>query len=224
MSSQVPTARRCPACRKTDLATTIYAREFHPHGKQVRVDLLTSSCVSCGAKVTSSAQHSENLVRLKARKSQYDGLLIGEEILALRRRYGITQQQAAKVFGKGKIAFSRYENETSYPDQTTTSLLELAIEQPGVIKRLADKKGVNLPLWEARCEDERQSKVRRMSAASEGAPNHLAQRWAKNELARVGNRAPNVGLLNLFARPGNDMQRIDIPANDRDYSFEVSYG
>lgn len=221
MSSQVTAARRCPACRKTELETTIYVREFHPHGKQVKVELLTSRCVSCNAKVTSSAQHSENLVRLKARKSQYEGLLLGEEILDLRRRYGITQQAAAKIFGKGKIAFSRYENEITYPDDSTTKLLKVAIQKPDVMKLLADEVDVILPLWDARCEDERQGKVRMMF---EGAPDQLAQRWAQNELARVGHRVSGVGLLGLLARPGDDMQRVDAPANDHHYSTKVAYG
>lgn len=154
---------RCPACRSTELAQVEYQREFHPRDKRVVVDLLTLRCQSCGAESTRAAQHDENLRRLKARKAQYDGLLLGEEIFSLRRRYGITQQAAAKIFGKGKIAFSRYENETSYPDESMTRLLELAIAKPDVIRWLADKAGVELPLWEARSEDERRAKLRVMS-------------------------------------------------------------
>ena len=85
---------------------------------------------------------------------------MGEEILALRKRYGLTQQQASTIFGKGKIAFSRYESETSYPDKSTTRLLTLAIEKAEVMKCLADKAGVDLPLWPERCEDDRGAKLR----------------------------------------------------------------
>ena len=154
---------RCPACRSTALEQIEYQREFHPRGKRVVVDLLALRCQSCGAESARATQHDENIRRLKARKAQYGGLLLGEEIFSLRRRYGITQQAAAKIFGKGKIAFSRYENEISYPDDSTTLLLTLAIEKPDGIRSLADKAGVELPLWEARCEDERRAKVRVMS-------------------------------------------------------------
>lgn len=163
-----------------------YQREFHPHGTAVAVTLLTSRCPACGAEATNTNQHNENLTRLKARKSQYGTLLLGEEILALRRRYGITQQQAAKIFGKGKIAFSRYENETSYPNDSTTNLLELAIQMPAVMKRLADKVGVDLPLWEARCEDERASKVRVISDVRDA--DTAAQLLALKELSSIGKR------------------------------------
>ena len=155
MNTYIRKMRCCPVCRSTELKTATYLREFRPHGEVVAVELLTLRCSSCGAESTRSAQHTENLARLKARKAEYGGLLLGEEILALRRRYGITQQHAAKIFGKGKIAFSRYENEVSYPDETTTRLLTLAIEKPEVIRWLANRAAVELPLWDARCEDER---------------------------------------------------------------------
>lgn len=191
MNTDTAKQPRCPACRSTDLALVSSPREFRPHGKVVVVDLLASRCTSCGAEFTRAAQHNENLARLKARKAEYGGLLLGEEIFALRRRYGITQQTAAKIFGKGKIAFSRYENEVSYPDESTTDLLELAIEQPAVIKRLADKKGVELPLWEARCEDERKAKLRSISSVV------VARRWAQTGLTKAKESTPRS--TDLFA-------------------------
>ncbi len=193
MNTDTAKQPRCPACRSTDVALVSYPREFRPHGKVVVVDLLASQCTSCGAEFTRSAQHNENLARLKARKTEYGGLLLGEEIFALRRRYGITQQAAAKIFGKGKIAFSRYENEVSYPDEGTTNMLELAIEKPVVIKWLADKKGVELPLWAARCEDERKEKLCQLHSVDVADP--AARRWAQKELAAPGKRAIESTLL-----------------------------
>lgn len=149
--------RVCPSCRQGRLQEAVRERVFHPHGKQVVVQLLTAACDQCGAESATAAQHQENLRRLAARKEHYGNLLMGQEILALRRSYGLTQQQASKIFGKGKIAFSRYESETSYPDESTTLLLTLAIEKPDVLKRLADRAGVEIPLWRERCEDGRLS-------------------------------------------------------------------
>ena len=108
---------------------------------------------SCGVEVTRAAQHDENLRRKAARKAHYGGLLMGEEIVALRKRYGLTQQAASRIFGKGKIAFSRYENEVTTPDVSTSLMLTMAIEKPDSLKWLADKAGVEIPLWLERCED-----------------------------------------------------------------------
>lgn len=152
-----PSLRVCPSCREGHLHEATRERVFRPHGKEVVVQLLTSTCDHCGAEATSAAQHQENLHRLAARKAHYGELLMGQEILALRRRYGLTQQQASRIFGKGKIAFSRYESETTYPDESTTRLLTMAIEKPDALRWLADRAGVEIPLWRERCEDRRLS-------------------------------------------------------------------
>lgn len=153
----------CPVCRDGHLHPAVRTRSFQPHGKTVEVELLTSRCDHCGEETTRASQHAQNLQRLAARKAQYGGLLLGEEILALRKRYGLKQQEASKIFGKGKIAFSRYENEASYPDESTTLLLQLAIEKASVLKTLADKAGVEVPLWAERCEDEQHVKLRTLT-------------------------------------------------------------
>ena len=88
---------------------------------------------------------------------------MGEEILSLRRRFGLTQQMASRIFGKGKIAFSRYESETTYPDESTTRLLAMAIAKPETLKWLADQEGIEIPLWGERCEDEQRVKVRSLT-------------------------------------------------------------
>lgn len=144
----------CPACGRGSLRPATEARIFTPNGQRVEVELLTSCCDACGADAIRPAQHRENLERLRARKVHYGNLLMGEDVLALRKRYGLTQQQASKIFGKGKIAFSRYESETTYPDQSTTLLLKLAIERPDSLKWLADQAGVDVPLWKERCGDD----------------------------------------------------------------------
>ena len=143
----------CPACKAGQLHAITRTRDYRPRGKLVTAELLASRCDACGVETTRAAQHDENLRRLAARKAQYGDVLLGEEIVGLRKRYGLTQLAAARLFGKGKIAFSRYENEATYPDASTTLLLTMAIEMPASLKWLADKAGVEIPMWRERCED-----------------------------------------------------------------------
>ena len=156
----------CPICKKGHLQPSNAHREFHPNGHLVRVELLASRCDHCGGETIRAGQHDENLRRLAERKVHYGGLLMGEEIVALRKRYGLTQQAAARIFGKGKIAFSRYENEVTYPDESMTLLIKQAIKRPEVLKDLADEADVEIPLWQRRCEDERSRKVRTFAVAA----------------------------------------------------------
>ena len=210
-------ARRCPACRQANMQPATRVREFCPHGQMLRVELLTSKCPACSALATSAEQHTENLKRLKARKAQYGGLLLGEEIFSLRRRYGITQQAAAKIFGKGKIAFSRYENETSYPDATTTRLLELAIEKPVEMRWLADKAGVDLPLWEARCQDEQRAKLRLVADVRRVDP--AVNRWAKPAATILEHPAIPGGAALRWVRDSLDRSTRMVTANDDHYAM-----
>lgn len=138
--------RMCPACQQAQLVASTRERHFTPRGNPVVVELLAMECPACGATATSAAQQIENLKRLAARREHYGGLLLGEDVLAFRRRYGLTQRAAATLFGKGAIAFSRYENETTYPDDATTMLLSLAIEKPEVVRWLAERTGTVVPL------------------------------------------------------------------------------
>lgn len=153
----------CPACRKGHLHTITRTEVFRPRGAEVVVELLASKCDACGVQTTRASQHEENLQRLAARKAHYGNVLLGEEILSLRRRFGLTQQMASRIFGKGKIAFSRYESETTYPDESTTRLLAMAIAKPETLKWLADQEGIEIPLWGERCEDEQRVKVRSLT-------------------------------------------------------------
>ncbi|HAL22785.1 MAG TPA: hypothetical protein DCP40_08665 [Stenotrophomonas sp.] len=163
------TSRLCPACQQEMLRASTRERHFNPRGNPVVVELLVMECPSCGATAASEAQHVENLRRLEARREHYRGLLLGEDILAFRRRHGLTQRAAATLFGKGAIAFSRYENETTYPDDAMTMLLWLAIEKPEVVRWLAERTGTVVPLLDPPREAAAKP-ARRVVRSRRGAP------------------------------------------------------
>lgn len=142
----------CPSCGNEKLISRSDARLFHPPGvsEPVLVTMWSSVCSDCGAKVTTSQQRRNNLQALAARKSFYGEWLMGEEIVQLRKKYGITQQQASEIFGKGKVAFSRYETEASFPDLTMSKMMALALRDASVMAQLATMAGVKLPLLEKR--------------------------------------------------------------------------
>jgi len=157
----------CRRCKAGTLQESTKVRKYHPNKQLVEVELVESHCETCEAVSVSSIQHSENLRRLAARKAEYGEQLMGEEYVALRKRYGLTQRQASKIFGKGLIAFSRYENEETYPDASTRLLIEIAIAQPQILKTLAYKAGVEIPLWAERVKDEEKAKAKAEAAAIE---------------------------------------------------------
>ncbi len=144
----------CRVCRKGSLHPVEVAEVFHPPGvPPVVVTLLTSRCDHCGKETVRASQVEENLRRRAARADHYGPHLLGEDIFAFRRAYGLTCRAAAKVFGKSTVALSRFESETAYPDASTAKLIRTAMRHPAVLKELADEAGVDVPLWETRCAD-----------------------------------------------------------------------
>lgn len=146
----------CPSCGEAKLVPKEERKAFKPPSvaTEVVVTLSTSICENCGARMTTKLQRANNLQALASRRAAYGEWLTGEEVLELRKKYGITQQQASEIFGKGKIAFSRYENEVTYPDLTMTRLMRLALEDAGVMKRLARASDIQLPLLEKRLQED----------------------------------------------------------------------
>lgn len=216
--SNLPT---CPACKKGHMHLAERTREFSPKGKSLQIVLLTTQCDQCGATKTLASQQKENLARLAARKAHYGNLLMGEEILSIRKRYGLTQQDASTIFGKGIIAFSRYENEVTYPDDSTTLLLQLATESPTVIKKLADKAGIELPLWSARCEDEQRVKLHLLPTAYQTATTGLRHR---EHFGALGESAKVIGRFsNLWATPVVPVQPARQSASNEEQISQLEY-
>lgn len=134
----------CPICSSSNLSAAVRTKVFaRPHG-EVTVELLYSHCADCGSDLVTEEQSVENKKRMRAREKQYEGFLTGQQIFALRRRYGLTQKDAAKIFGGGPIAFSKYESEDIVPTEAMNKLLWLATEMPETVQRLAHAANIKL--------------------------------------------------------------------------------
>lgn len=143
----------CKCCRIGAMHLIVRQELFHPPGKEVAVTTCAARCASCGAEAVLASQMGENIARRQARQAAYGEYLLGEDIFAFRRKYGLSVGAASTIFGKGKRAFSRYESKKSFPDRSTTKLLRMAMRFPCVLKALADDAEVDVPLWAERCED-----------------------------------------------------------------------
>jgi len=62
----------------------------------------------------------------------------------LRKRWQLNQKQAAKVFGGGPVAFSKYESDDVMQSDSMDKLLRMAADVPGVLNKLAADAGVVL--------------------------------------------------------------------------------
>lgn len=99
-------------------------------------------CDTCGVEMTLPHQTRDNKRRMVAFKKEVDGFLTGFEVRALRERLGFKQADAAKVFGGGVVAFSKYENDDVTQSEAMDKLMRLADEVPEAREHLLRSSGV----------------------------------------------------------------------------------
>ena len=139
----------CGKCQRGKLRIIKTPQYFHPPGAcTVAVELLSVRCDYCGFATAYPSQRKENELRRAARKSAYGSQMLGEEISAFRHKWGLSTRDAGSLFGKGLHAFEAFEKETAYPDMLTSKLIRLAMHSPPVLRQLADREGVRIPLWD----------------------------------------------------------------------------
>lgn len=101
-------------------------------------------CNICGADPVFADQIRRNQLKIVDAKRASDSLWTSAEIIAFRDRHGITQSQAAIIFGGGANAFSKYERGEVIQSVAMDNQLKLADKVDGALAFLALKAGVQL--------------------------------------------------------------------------------
>jgi len=140
----------CPICDEGYLHARLgkNAVEYREHTAEL--ELHYSVCDACDSEQSDAGQLRANKRALMAFRKRVDGLLSGAEVRALRERLGISQAEAAKVFGGGPVAFSKYETDDVAQSEAMDKLLRLVSELPEAldyVKRRAGVEYVNPELW-----------------------------------------------------------------------------
>lgn len=135
----------CPACGAGQTVRNIEVQPFEYRGVTLHAEDICMVCETCGTEIaTPEDMRLSTRAQQRARKT-YDGVLTGDEIRRFRDSFGLSQEVAAKLFGGGKVAFSKYENDDVIQSTAMESLLRLCIDAPENIARLAEIKKVTLP-------------------------------------------------------------------------------
>ena len=109
----------CPACGSDRIGFTSQPEAVEFKGLQVLVqEVLSTQCENCGYAFATPEQHDRNVaaaraahVRQRAVAKEARGLLSGAQLRVMREGLGLSQREAAELFGGGPVAFSKYENE-----------------------------------------------------------------------------------------------------------------
>ncbi len=136
------TQELCPVCGEGHVSTHSEMVESEYKGQKAMRSLVFKQCDACGSDFAGAAESKLNRRSLMAWRKQIDGLLTGEEITALRKQYQLTQEQAARLFGGGPVAFSKYENDDVSQSEAMDTLLRLVRRSQESFWALVDEKNM----------------------------------------------------------------------------------
>lgn len=136
-------SNKCTGCGSSAFDIHIEPDDFMRNDQSFTVNLEHSVCQECGNTVIFSEQIKRNDCVLRDAWRKIDGLLTAREIVVLRNKLQLTQQDASKVFGGGVNAFSKYERSEVIQSVAMDKLLRSALVVPGMLAWLKQQAGLN---------------------------------------------------------------------------------
>ncbi|WP_082680302.1 type II toxin-antitoxin system MqsA family antitoxin [Paucibacter sp. KCTC 42545] len=132
----------CSVCGEGHVTNHADQIETEYKGKKGLVPMHYKCCDACGSDFASADESRLNKRAVLAFRKSVDGLLSGAEICALRNRFGINQKQAARLFGGGPVAFSKYENDDVAHSESMDKLLRLVLKSEQIFWSLVEQEGM----------------------------------------------------------------------------------
>jgi HTH-type transcriptional regulator/antitoxin MqsA len=127
----------CSECGKGRLHESTWEGDFRHGESKVHVSGLECHiCDQCGADPVFTDQIRRNQLKIADAKRRADKMLTSSDIHALRTRLGLTQKDAATLFGGGTNGFSKYERGDAIQSDPMDRLLKLVGAYPFLLDAL----------------------------------------------------------------------------------------
>jgi len=98
-------------------------------------------CGRCGEEFLHGEMVDDSFRRATAVIRTEDGLLAPDDIVGLRKKYGLTQAQLERLIGAGAKTVVRWERGTVAQNKTADTLLRVLRDHPEVVADLAKQQG-----------------------------------------------------------------------------------
>ena len=125
--------KKCPFCENGYLERKTIKETYEYKGHKIEFDQPGEYCNSCEEGILNGNDLKINKKILHDWQTLADGFLPSDEVRRIRKKLGLTQHQAAEVFGGGPNAFSRYECGESLQLKSTDNLLRLLDKHPHLL-------------------------------------------------------------------------------------------
>ena len=137
------TKEQCPICGEGHVTSHVQQIVHEYKGHKAMLASHYQECDACLSEFAGAREGKLSKRGIMAFRKSVDGLLTGAEICALRDKYKLTQNQAARLFGGGPVAFSKYENDDVSQSESMDSLLRLVRRSEVAFWELVDEKGMS---------------------------------------------------------------------------------
>lgn len=137
------TKELCPICGEGHVTDHLDQVESEYKGHKALLPLHYQLCDVCHSDFAGAKESKLNKRGIMAFRKSVDGLLTGAEICALRDKYKLRQGQAAKLFGGGPVAFSKYENDDVSQSEPMDKLLRLVRRSEAAFWELVEECGMS---------------------------------------------------------------------------------
>ena len=127
----------CYLCKSEDISELVDIVDISYKGSDLQAPTAYSVCNNCDREFISKAQILRNEAVLRAVKKEFDGLLSSEEITQARKTLSLTQEQASRVFGGGRNAFSKYERGEVSQSVAMDRLIRICLNNRDIFLELA---------------------------------------------------------------------------------------
>lgn len=132
----------CPVCGDGQFEPLTEVVALPYKDQEIKVVSRMSLCSACGSEFVNAEDSRVNKRSVLAARKRFDGLLSGEEIYAIRKKYELNQKVAAQLFGGGPVAFSKYENDDVSHAESMDKLLRLVSRSASAFWELVEQSGL----------------------------------------------------------------------------------
>ncbi len=129
----------CKLCQSDNISDFVEVERIAYKGSELQVSIAYYVCDDCKREFISKSQILQNEAALRTAKKEFDGLLSAEEIVRARQELSLTQEQASRVFGGGRNAFSKYERGEVSQSVAMDKLIRVCLNHRDVFKELAQE-------------------------------------------------------------------------------------
>jgi len=129
---------KCPSCGKAKLVRNTRKLPYTYKGESTSIASVTGDfCPACGEAVLDAAESTRVSAAMLEFNKQVNAAIVNPAFIArVRKKLALDQRQAAKIFGGGVNAFSRYENGKTKPSLALVKLLKVLNRHPELLKEI----------------------------------------------------------------------------------------